>query len=74
VHVGDAVLSLEDPDALQLDLDRIEALEQTAPLAEEHRDEVDLELVEEAGRERELRDCGSVDKHVLLARRLLGLG
>jgi hypothetical protein len=59
--VGDTVLPLEDPGALQLDLLGSETLEQTAPLAEEHRDEMDLELVEEAGSERELRGCGAVD-------------
>lgn len=49
VHVGHAVLPLEDPGALQLDLLGSEALEQTAPLAEEHRDDVEFELVEDAG-------------------------
>jgi len=33
-------------------------VEETASLAEEHRDEMDLELVEEAGGERELRGSG----------------
>ena len=44
MHVGDTVLPLEDPGALQLDLLGSKALEQTVPLAEEHRDEKDLEL------------------------------
>jgi hypothetical protein len=57
VHVRDTALPLEDPGALQLDLLGSEALEQTAPLAEEHRDQMDLELVEYAGGERELRGC-----------------
>ena len=35
---------------MQLDLFRSEALEQTAPMAEEHRDDVQLELVEGASR------------------------
>lgn len=48
VHVGDTVLPLKDPGA--------------------------LELVEDAGRERKLGDCGAVNKHVLVARSLLGLG
>ena len=43
-------------------------------MAEEHRDEMYLELVEDAGSERELRGSGAVDQHVLLARSLLGLG
>ena len=47
---------------------------ETAPLAEEHRDEMDLDLVEDAGGERELRGSGAVDQHVLVARNLLGLG
>ena len=54
-HVGDAVLALEDPRALQLDVLGAEALEEPAPLAEEDRDDVKLELVEDAGGERELR-------------------
>jgi hypothetical protein len=32
-----------------------EVVEEAAALAEEHRDEMDLELVEDAGGERELR-------------------
>jgi hypothetical protein len=47
--VGDTALAPEDPGGLQLDLLGSEALEQTAPLAEEHRDEMELELVEDAG-------------------------
>src|SRR5829696_7602496 len=73
VHVGDAVLPLEVPGALQLDLLGSEALEQTAPLAEEHRDDMELDLVEDAGSERELPGSGAVDQHVLYARSLLGL-
>ena len=57
MHVGDAALPLEDPGALQLDLLGSEALEQTAPLAEEHRDDMELELVEDAGGKCELREC-----------------
>jgi hypothetical protein len=37
--LGDTVLPLEDPGALQLDLLGSEALEQTAPLAEPDRDD-----------------------------------
>jgi hypothetical protein len=48
--------------------------QETAPLAEEHRDEMNLELVKDAGSERELRGSGAVDQHVLVARSLLGLG
>ena len=64
MHVGDTV-PLEDPGELQLDLLGGEIVEETAPLAEEHRDEMDLELVEEAGSERELRGCGAVDRTFL---------
>src|SRR5919109_1861101 len=74
VHVGDTALALEDPGALELDLLGSEALEQTAPLAEEHGDDMELHLVEEPGGECELGDCGAVDEHVLVARGLLGLG
>ena len=35
---------------------------------------MELELVEDAGGERELRDAGAVDEHVLVARGSLGLG
>jgi hypothetical protein len=35
---------------------------------------VELELVEDAGGERELRGSGAVDQHVLVSRSLLGLG
>jgi hypothetical protein len=55
VHVRDASLSFEDPDALQLDVLGSEVVEEPAPLAEEYRDEMDLELVEDACGERELR-------------------
>jgi hypothetical protein len=51
VQVGDAGLPLQDPGALQLDVLGAEALEQTAPLAKEHRDEMELELVQDAGGE-----------------------
>jgi hypothetical protein len=67
-------LALEDPGSLELDLLGSEALEQAAPLAEEHRDDVELELVEDAFSECELRGPGAVDQHVPVARSLLGLG
>jgi hypothetical protein len=74
VQMGDTSLRLEDPGALQLDVPRIALVEETAPLAEEHRDEMGLEFVEDAGGERESRGCGAVDQHVLLVRSPLGLG
>jgi hypothetical protein len=72
MHVGNTTLTLEDPGPLQRDLLGSEALEQMAPLPEEHRDDMKLELVEDAGGECELRGCGAVDKHVLVARSVLG--
>ena len=38
MQVGDTALALEDPRALQLDLRSGQAVEQAAPLAEEHRE------------------------------------
>ena len=73
MHVGDTALPLEDPGALKLDLLGSEALEQTTPLAEEDRDDVELDLVEDSGGERELRGSGAVDQHVPVARGPLGL-
>ena len=49
MHVRDTALPLEGPDALQLDLLGRKALEETTPLAEEHRDDMELELIEDAG-------------------------
>ena len=49
--------------ALRLDVLGTELVEETAPLAEEHRNEMDHELVEDAGRECELRGSGAVDQH-----------
>ena len=71
MHVYDAGLALEDPRALQLDLLGSQALEQAAPLAEEHRDDMELELVEEAGGECKLGGSGAVDQDVLVACSLL---
>jgi hypothetical protein len=55
VHVGHAALAVEDPRAVELDLLGTEVVEETPPLSEEHRHHVELELVEYAGGERELR-------------------
>ncbi|MBV8989423.1 MAG: hypothetical protein JO372_12765, partial [Solirubrobacterales bacterium] len=46
VHVGDAVLAFEDSHALELDLLGTEAVEQSASPAEEHWDDMELDLVE----------------------------
>src|SRR4051812_31052429 len=70
----DAALALEHPRALELNLLGSEALEQSAPLPEEHRDDVKLQLVQDAGRQSEPRDAGAVDEHVLVARGVLGPG
>ena len=67
--MGDVALALEDAGALHLDLFGSEAFEQTAALAEEHRDDMELELVEDAGGECELRDCRAMDQYVAVARR-----
>jgi hypothetical protein len=67
VHVRDTSLSREDARALELDLLASEALEETAPPAEEHRDQMELELVEDAGGERELRGSGAVNQHAPVA-------
>ena len=74
MEVGDAAVAFEDAGALQLDLLASMCVEEAAPLPEEHRDDVQLELVEEAGGERELRDGGAVDEHAAVARRLPGAG
>src|SRR5215203_2142464 len=73
VKVGDTV-ALEDPGALKLDVLGSEVVEKAAPSAEEQRDQMDLEFVEDAGSECELRGAGTVDQHVLVAGSLLGLG
>jgi hypothetical protein len=49
VRVGDTV-PFEDAGALELDVLGSEVVEETAPLAEDHGDETDLELVEETRR------------------------
>jgi hypothetical protein len=51
---------------------RIEAVEQPASLSEQHRDDVELELIEDTGRQRELRDRGAVHRDLLVAGGLLG--
>src|SRR5918996_1320824 len=65
VHVGDAVVSLEDPRALEGDLLGGEPVEQTSSLAEEHRNDMEFDLVEDAGAESELCDSGAVHQYVL---------
>ena len=67
--MDDATLTLENPDPLQLALLDAKVLEQPAPLAEQDRDQVDLELVEEPRGERTLRDPRPVHQHVLVTQR-----
>src|SRR5919198_140806 len=67
-HAG----GVDDPSELQLGVVGIEMVEETAALTEEDRDQVNLDLVEDAGGERELRGSGAVDEHLLVARSLLG--
>jgi hypothetical protein len=62
------------PGALKLDVLRTGVVEEKTSLAEEHRDEIDLELIEDTGSERELGGSGAVDQDVLVARSPLGLG
>ena len=52
MQVGDAPVADEDAGALELDLLGGESLEQAPARSEEHRDDVELELVEDAGGER----------------------
>src|SRR5580765_1156579 len=73
-EVGDPFFALEDAGAFQLDLFGGKAVEEAAALSEEHWDEVDLELVEDAGGERQLCRAGAMDEHVLVARGLLRPG
>src|SRR6266700_4044934 len=73
VHVRDTTLPLEDPDAFQFDVLRPKTFEQTAAFAEEHGDDIELDLVEHAGDKCELRGSGTVDQHVLRAGSVLGL-
>src|SRR3954452_5603510 len=68
VLVGHAALAFEGSRPDQLDVIRGQAVEEAPPTTEQHRDDVELELVEDAGRERELRDARSVHEHVLVAR------
>ncbi len=46
-QVGDATLSFENSDPLQLTLFDAEMLEQPPPIAHQDRDQMDLELVEQ---------------------------
>jgi hypothetical protein len=71
--VRHAVLALEEPDPLELDVLRTGAVEQPASLSEQYRDDVELELVEDARRQGELCDRGPVHRDVFLAGACLAL-
>ena len=64
-EMGDAG-PVEDPGQLELHVVRPEVIEEPPPLAEQNRDQVDLQLVEDAGSERQRRGARTVDEHVLL--------
>ena len=62
-QVGDAG-GVDDAGQLELDVAPARCCEQRPPLAQEHRDQVDLELVEHARAQARLREVGAVDEHV----------
>ena len=64
MQVSDAAVALKNAGRLELDLLGRETLEQPPALAEEDGDDVELELVKDAGGERELRGAGAVDEDV----------
>jgi len=61
---------LDDPDQLELGL---LGAEQPPPVAEQDRDQVDLQLVEHACAQQRLGQRGAVDHHVRVTGRRLGL-
>jgi len=73
VKVGDATLTFKDSDPLQLPMFNAEGARTTAALAEEDRDQVDLELVAAPCAEGALRDARPVGQHVPVAGRVLGI-
>ena len=70
VHLGDAALALEHPRALEFDLHGSEALEQPAPMAEEHATKQRAELRQADRAENdESRPCGRLANRVIGRRR-----
>src|SRR4051794_7582278 len=67
-HIG----SFEEAGQFEVD-GTCEVSEQLSPAAQEHRDQSELELVEEARTQARLRQLGAVDEHVPVACGLLGL-
>ena len=68
-QVGDAALAFQHPGAFQLDTLGCEVVKEPSPPAQHNRDDVQLELVQDTGSQRELRDRGAMDQHILAARR-----
>src|SRR5215831_17427353 len=66
-HVGDAG-RLDHAKALQLDRLRPEAVEVAHALAQQDRDQVDADLVDQAGADGLLNDVGAVDGHHFVPR------
>jgi hypothetical protein len=71
VQVGDAALTGKDTRALQLHLLGGKVVEQSPPLAQKHRDNVQLQFVQYPRGQGQLRDRRTVDKNVLVAGCLL---
>ena len=62
--MGDTALALQYPGAFELDVLGSEVVEQPSPLAEEHRDDVELDLIKDAGSERTLAAAAGDDRTV----------
>lgn len=67
------VAAFEPTDGLQLDVAQSSRLEQPPSPTQQHRNEVQFEFVELAGRQQRLRGARAVDQHGPIARRLSGL-
>jgi hypothetical protein len=58
---------IDHSDQLEFDVAAAEVFKQSPPLAEQHRDELDLHLVEQPGSQAALGDVGAVQQDVLRA-------
>ena len=65
--MDDAAIAFQDPDPLKLALLDPEVLEQATAVAQEDRDQVDRELVEEPCADGTLCDARAVDQYLLVA-------
>src|SRR6266704_370114 len=63
---------VQGTEQFELDMAGRNVLEQPMALPEQHRDQVELQLVKDAGGKRQLSRDGPVDEYVLLAGRVLG--